>query len=142
MASLFNNSKKYSLAFLDYLWVLTIYVIFAFTLSNIMDNYILKPFDEKKAKAQTSLRLGSEIILQLAVQGFFVIMITEIMINIYSPFDHNSYYDSRSGLGILIRNPTIIAVILYNSSSQLQGRLKIFLSRFGVKTEERVDFYV
>jgi len=143
MASqIINNTKKYGLAFFDYLWVLTIYVIFAFTISNIMDNYILRPFDEKNARKQSSFRLGAEIILQLAVQGFFVIMITELMINVYSPFDHNIHYDSKSGLGILIRNPTIIAVILYNSSSQLQGRLKIFLERLGVKKSDEVDFFV
>ena len=55
MASqIINNTKKYGLAFFDYIWVLTIYVIFAFTISNIMDNYILRPFDEKNARKQSA----------------------------------------------------------------------------------------
>lgn len=142
MSSLKNitNIKRYGLAFLDYLWVLTIYVVFAFTISNIMDNYVLNKFNEEKTKKQSSIRLGLEIILQLAVQGFFVIMITEIMIKIYSPFDNTKYYNSKSGLGLLIRNPAIIAVILYNSSNQLQGRLKVFLSRFNIEKSDNIEF--
>ncbi len=128
-----RNIGKYFVALLDYIWVVTIYVILAFSISSLVDGNLLPPFDEKKAEKESNIELASKIILQLALQGFFVIVITEILINIYSPFTHMYGYNPKSDIGILIRNPSIIAIILFNLSKSLQGRLYTLYHRFGKK---------
>lgn len=128
-----RNIGKYFAAFLDYIWVLTIYVVLAFSLSSLVDGRLLPPFDEKKAEEESNIELASRIILHLAIQGFFVIVITEIMQNIYSPFTHIYGYNPKSDIGTLIRNPSIIAIILFNLSKSLQGRLYLLFHRFNKK---------
>lgn len=125
--------KKYTFALLDYIWVITIYVSVAVFLSSLVDGHLLPPFDSKEAEKDSDVVLAGKIILQFALQGFFVIVITETMTNIYSPFGYFHGYNPKTDIGLLIRNPTVISLILFNLSKTLQGRLLVLYHRFGRK---------
>lgn len=125
--------KKYTFALLDYIWVITIYVSVAVLLSSLVDGNLLPPFDPKEAETESNALLAFKVILQFALQGFFVIVITETMANIYSPFSYFNGYNPKTDIGLLIRNPTVISIILFNLSKNLQGRLSILYHRLGKK---------
>lgn len=125
--------KKYTFALLDYIWVITIYVSVAVLLSSLVDGKLLPPFDPKEAETESNALLAFKVILQFALQGFFVIVITETMANIYSPFSYFNGYNPKTDIGLLIRNPTVISIILFNLSKNLQGRLSILYHRLGKK---------
>jgi hypothetical protein len=128
-----KTMKKYTFALLDYIWVITIYVSVAFFLSTLVDGHLLPPFVPEEAEKDSNAVLAGKIILQFALQGFFVIVITETMTNLYSPFSSVHGYNPKTDIGLLIRNPTVIAMILFNLSKTLQGRLAILYHRFGRK---------
>lgn len=125
--------KKYTFALLDYIWVITIYVSLAVLLSSLVDGKLLPPFDPKEAETESNASLAFKVILQFALQGFFVIVITETMKNVYSPFSYFNGYNPKTDIGLLIRNPTVISIILFNLSKNLQGRLSILYHRLGKK---------
>ena len=125
--------KKYTFALLDYIWVITIYVTFAFFISTLVNGHLLPPFDPEEAEKESNAELAVKIILQFALQGFFVIVITETMSNIYSPFSYFTGYNPKTDIGLLIRNPAVISIILFNLSKTLQGRLALLYHRMGKK---------
>jgi len=120
----------YPIAFLDYLWVITIYISITIFLAILIDGYILPPFDKDKAKESSTPVLFIKVLLQLAFQGFIVICLSLILIKIPSPVNGLLGYDKNSDLGTIIRNPTIIFIILFHLSKSLQGRLITLFSRF------------
>jgi len=115
---------------LDYTWVITIYSVSAFILAVIIDGHILKQFDLEKTKKETTVVLAFQVILQIAVQGFIAVFLHGLLEDIPSPVDGLLGYNSKSGLGNLLRNPAIISVILFALSKSLQGRLIVLYSRF------------
>ena len=121
---------QYPVAFMDYLWVSVIYSTITFSLVTLIDGYLLPTFDfEATQKIQTGV-LAVLVLLQLAFQGFIAIMLFAVLQRMPSPLADWYGYNSHSSLGLLLRNPGLISVLLFSLSKSLQGRLAILYSRF------------
>lgn len=132
---------QYPFAFIDYLWVIIIYVVISFSLATLIDGNILPPFDIAYTEKEKTYVLAIEIILQLALQGFIAIMLFAVIRNIPSPVEGMGGYNPNSSLGILLRNPAIISVILFSLSKSLQGRMAVFYSRFNKNAISSLSIY-
>lgn len=132
---------QYPFAFIDYLWVIIIYVVISFSLATLIDGHILPPFDIAYTEKEKTFILAIEIILQLALQGFIAIMLFAVIRNIPSPVEGLGGYNPNSSLGILLRNPAIISVILFSLSKSLQGRMAVFYSRFNKNAISSLSIY-
>jgi hypothetical protein len=121
---------QYPIVFIDYLWVITIYILISFSMAVIIDGYILPPFNEKKESTYSSAYLIMIVLAQLAVQGFIAILLCALLQKIPSPVNHLYGYDYKSSLGALIRNPAIISAVLLTLSASLRARLLYLFSRF------------
>jgi len=126
------------ISLIDYTWVITIYSVSAFILAVIIDGHILK-FDLEKTKKESTIILAIQVILQIAVQGFIAVFLHGLLEEIPSPVDGIFGYNSRSGLGNLLRNPAVISVILFALSKSLQGRLMVLFSRFDKNAAEELE---
>jgi hypothetical protein len=120
----------YPVALIDYFWIITMYVGTAFLLATTIDEYILPPLDYTKVMNDSTPWLGFQILLQLSLQGFVAIFLCGMLQKIPSPVDGIFGYDYHSSLGLLLRNPAIINIILFALSKSLQGKILIFFSRF------------
>ena len=120
----------YPVALVDYIWVITFYVTAAFFLAALTDGYLLPPFEISDAKNDSSFGLAIKIILQMALQGFIAIALCAIMQKLPSPMDGVFGYKINTSLGVLIRNPALISVILFSLSKSLRGRLFVLYSRY------------
>jgi hypothetical protein len=130
-----ENPIHYPIAFLDYLYVITIYSITAFFCSVIIDGYIIPDFNLQIALKRSNIFLASQILLQLAVQGFIAIFLYALLQKIYSPFNGWYGYTSETPLGLTVRSPAIISVILFYLSTSLHDKLKILFNRFSNKPQ-------
>jgi hypothetical protein len=124
-----ENVYQYPIAFLDYMFVITIYVISAFFLSVAIDGYLVPTFNQSIASQQSNFYLASKILLQLSVQGFIAIFLYALLQKIHSPFYGLYGYTSKTPLGLSIRNPAIISVILFFYSTSLHSDLYLLFSR-------------
>ena len=122
--------EQYPVAFIDYLWVIIVYVVTAFALAALIDGYMLPPFDAEKASLDSSPYLAAKVIIQLALQGFIAIFLCAMLRKLPSPVNGIFDYDHASSLGAMIRGPAIISVLLFALSNTLQGNLFILYSRF------------
>jgi hypothetical protein len=125
----------YSVAFLDYLYVITVYSIIAFFCSIIIDGYIIPEFNLQIALKRSSIFLAAQILLQLAIQGFIAIFLYALLQKIYSPFNGLYGYTSDTPLGLTIRSPAIISVLLFFFSISLHNKLMILFNRFSNKPQ-------
>ena len=123
----------YPVAFLDYLYVITIYAICAFFCSVIIDGYIIPEFNIQTALKRSSIFLTAQILLQLAIQGFIAIFLYALLQKIYSPFNGLYGYTSDTPLGLTVRSPAIISVLLFFFSISLHNKLMILFNRFSNK---------
>jgi len=130
-----ENHWHYPIAFLDYLYVITIYATSAFFFSVLIDGYIVPEFNLQVAIKKRNIALALEILLQLAVQGFIAIFLYALLQKINSPFDGWYGYTSDTPLGLTVRNPSIISVILFYLSLSLHNKLKILFNRFSNKPQ-------
>uniref|UniRef100_A0A6C0LG96 Uncharacterized protein n=1 Tax=viral metagenome TaxID=1070528 RepID=A0A6C0LG96_9ZZZZ len=132
---------QYPVAFFDFLWVSIIYSICSFSLAALIDGHLLPPFDYSYTEKESTLVLAIQVILQLAFQGFIAIMLLAILQKVPSPVKGIAGYNSHSSLGILLRNPALISVLLFSLSKSLQGRLAILYSRFNRNGEIGLFIY-
>jgi len=123
----------YPVAFLDYLYVITIYAICAFFCSVVIDGYIIPDFSVQIALQRSSIFLTAQILLQLAIQGFIAIFLYALLQKIYSPFNGLYGYTSDTPLGLTVRSPAIISVLLFFFSISLHNKLMILFNRFSNK---------
>jgi len=130
-----ENPFHYPIAFLDYLYVITIYSTVAFFCSVIIDGYIIPDFNPQIALKRSSIFLALQILLQLAIQGFIAIFLYALLQKIYSPFNGWYGYTSETPLGLTVRSPAIISVILFFLSTSLHDKLKILFNRFSNKPQ-------
>lgn len=127
--------KQYPIALLDYFCVITIYVSFAFCFGLFIDGYLMPPFDEEKVNKESSQWLAIQIIIQLTFQCFFALFMGGMLQKIPSIFNGINGYNSNTSLGVFIRSPFIINIILWFLSKSLQGKLLILFSRFDVNAK-------
>jgi hypothetical protein len=121
---------QYPIALLDYSWVISIYVIVSFFLAVLIDGYLLPPFSYQYELKENSLFLGIKVLLQLALQGFIAVFLSAFMQSFPTPVGGIFGYNPHSSLGMVLRNPAIISIILFNLSTSLIMRLKYLYSRF------------
>jgi hypothetical protein len=122
--------EQYPIAFIDYLWVIIIYVSCSFILAIVIDGNILPRFDIISESEESSLYLGLKLLLQLSIQGFIALMLYGLLQKISSPFNGWFQYNSHTSLGVVVRNPAIISVILSVLSTSMRERLLYLFSRF------------
>ena len=125
----------YPVAFLDYMYVITIYSTCAFFCSVLIDGYIIPTFNVQLAIKRRSIVLAVQILLQLAVQGFIAIFLYALLQKINSPFDGLYGYTSNTPLGLTVRSPAIISVILFYLSTSLHDKLMVLFNRFSGKPQ-------
>ena len=125
----------YPVAFLDYMYVITMYSTCAFFCSVLIDGYIIPTFNLQIAIKRNSVVLAVQILLQLAVQGFIAIFLYALLQKINSPFDGLYGYTSNTPLGLTVRSPAIISVILFYLSTSLHDKLMILFNRFSGKPQ-------
>jgi len=122
--------RQYPIAFIDYLWVITIYVVCSFILAIIIDGNVLPQFDITVESDDSSWYLGLKVLIQLAIQGFIAFMLYGLIQKISSPVNGWFHYDSHTSLGALVRNPAIISVILSVLSTSMRHRILYLFGRF------------
>jgi hypothetical protein len=127
---------QYLVALVDYFWVITIYISATFILATIIDGHILPYFDKTEVMKESSLSLVIQVLLQFALQGFIAIFLCIILQKIPSPVNRIAKYESNSSIGLLLRNPTIVYVILFALSKSLRGKLFILYSRFNKNAKD------
>jgi len=130
-----ENPLHYPIAFLDYLYVITIYTISAIFFSVIIDGYIVPEFNLQLAIKRSNIVLAFQILFQLAVQGFIAIFLYALLQKIESPFNGLYGYTYKTPLGLTVRSPAIISVILFYLATSLHCKLKILFNRFSNKPE-------
>jgi len=121
---------QYPLGLIDYLWVIICYVGSSILIAAGIDGYLLAPFDADKTDKESTFQLSTEVLLQLALQGFIAIFLAAILEHLPSPVDGILGYSKYSAIGSLARNPAIISVILFSLSRSMQGRLYALYGRF------------
>ena len=126
--------EHYLIAIVDYLWVITLYVICAFILAITVDGYIFPKFEKEKIDEESSIILFFKILSQLCMQGFIAILLIILLHRIPSPVNGILGYNANSSLGTLVRNPAIISVILFSLSASLKERLLALYGRFVKKS--------
>lgn len=129
LASTFLDPKQAWVMFIDYAFVVTIYVTCGFLMGVLIDGYILKGDDVESIHSESSIEMYIKILLQLALQGFVVIVISLFIKEIPSPVEGVNGYDPHSPAGDIIRNPAIITVILFFLSVSLRARIMILFNR-------------
>ena len=122
--------EHYLIAIVDYLWVITLYVICAFILAITVDGYIFPKFEKEKIDEESSIVLFLKILSQLCMQGFIAILLIILLRRIPSPVNGVLGYNANDYLGTLVRNPAIISVILFALSTSLKERLLALYGRF------------
>jgi hypothetical protein len=122
--------RQYPIAFIDYLWVITIYIVCSFILATIIDGNIVGKFDITVESYNSSWYLGLKVLLQLAIQGFIAFMLYGLIQKISSPVNGWFQYNSHTSLGILVRNPAIISVVLSVLSTSMRERILYLFGRF------------
>lgn len=130
-----ENPFHYPIAFLDYLYVITIYTISAIFFSVIIDGYTIPEFNLQLAIKRSNIALAFQILIQLAVQGFIAIFLYALLQKIESPFNGLYGYTYKTPLGLTVRSPAIISVILFYLATSLHCKLKILFNRFSNKPE-------
>ena len=120
---------QYPICFIDYLWVISVYITSCFSLAVFIDGYLLPPFDLEQESKESSLFIAVKVLLQLAFQGFIAIFLCAVLQKIPSPVNNICGYDSQTTLGVLIRNPAIISAILLLLSQSLRNRALHLFSR-------------
>jgi hypothetical protein len=121
---------EYPVAFIDYMWIMAIYITVGFMICLLINGYLLSPFNIEEESKDSSLLIFSKILLQFCAQGFISIMFCAILQKIPSLLSGFFDYDSNSTLGVLIRSPTIVTVLLFFFAQSLQARLRYLFSRF------------
>jgi len=121
--------RQYPIALLDYFWVITIYAFSSFYLALLIDGYLLPPYDQEKAEKENTLKLTIQVVVQIGLQGFIAILLCALLQKIPSPLQSVLGYNMHTTLGVLIRNPTIISVILITLSKTLRGRALVLFDR-------------
>jgi hypothetical protein len=122
--------------------VITIYVCCGFILAIIIDGNILPRFDIIVESEDSSWYLGLKLLLQLSIQGFIAFMLYGLLQKISSPVNGWYQYNSHTSLGILVRNPAIISVILSVLSSSMRERLLYLFSRFSRHSPSHNNFTI
>ena len=125
----FIDPKIVWVMFIDYAYVIAIYVTCAFVMSVLIDGYILRYDDIESIHNESNLEMYVKILLQLALQGFVVIVISLFIQEVPSPVEGVNGYDPHSRSGLIIRNPAIITVILFYLSRTLRTRISILFDR-------------
>jgi len=147
-----NNTKKiknllsfpwphYFVAFLDYLWVITIYVTSAFLIVVFIDGYLLPPFNLNISEKQSTTLLAIKVLIQIAFQGFIAILLFVILNKLPTPVKGLFQYNPHTSLGVLLRNPALITILLFSLSKSLQGRLAVLYSRFNKNALTSLKMY-
>ena len=116
--------------FLDFMWVMIIYISTGIFLALLIDGYILEPISIESTKNKTTFNLYTEVVLQLSLQSLITIIIASFLQYIPSPFFGLYGYSIINPEAKIIRNPAIISVLLFNLSKSLKIRLNILFSRF------------
>ena len=118
-----------AVAIVDYLWVIIIYVLCAFILAIVVDGRVFPKFEKEKAEYESSIVLFLKILAQLCIQGFIAILLAVVLHKIPSPVNGVLGYHIDSSLGTLVRNPSIISIILFSLSTSLKERLLFLYGR-------------
>ena len=121
----------YGIAYLDYLFVLILYLSTSFCLAVYINLHVLTPVFEEDIQKESTPYLALQILMQFSLQGFIAVFLSIILQKIPSPFNGIHGYDSNSSLGSSIRNPAIISLMLFILSKSLQAKLNNLFYRFG-----------
>ena len=129
----FFTWKMFPIYFIDYVFVMVLYVSIAFWIAVVVDSYILPKYSDEYTKEISTPLLVTEVLLQFILQGFFVIFIIFLIKAIPSPVEGVFGYNPNSPVGFVVRNPAIISIILLKLSDTLIGKLNELYSRFKSK---------
>lgn len=127
---------QYTMAVVDYFWVIIVYVLFGFVLAILLDGNVFQKFDLEKEEQESSIYLFFKILMQLGVQGFIAILLILLLKELPSPVKGIYGYHTETTLGNIIRNPALISVMLFSLSKSLQSRLLLLRSRFATNSLE------
>lgn len=130
----FFHLKLIPIYILEFIWVTFIYGTTAFIMAFLINGYLLPPYNLQDTDKTPTWRLYIEIIFQLALQSFLVVIIIFILQKLPSPIEHLGFYRNNSPEALAIRDPAILTVLLYTLSTSMQGRIIDFFSRFDKDT--------
>ena len=116
--------------FIDYAWVISLYLLLAFFAAVMIDVYFMAPYNDEREHQKTTWLIFIQVMIQLAIQGLIAITISIIVHKIPSPVQGLLKYDVHTSFGELLRNPAIVSVILFAMSETLVGRVKLLFARF------------
>jgi hypothetical protein len=128
--SIFNMPLRfYPIGILDYVYVSTWYITLALITGAIINGILLPPFDDKKSEKEHTAKLVLILAAILSMQGFVVCAITTILDLIPSPINGLFGYNTLSPIGVIVRNPAIMSIIIFTSNETIIGIIKILLER-------------
>ena len=120
----------YPIGFIDFCYVIIIYIVASLVLAGIINGLILPPFDEEESNKKSSFVLVIYLSMIFALQGFLTVLMCAILEIIPSPINGIFGYNISSPIGLIVRNPAIVTIILFGLSKTLNGIIKIICERF------------
>ena len=120
----------YPIGFIDFCYVIVIYICASLVLAAIINGLILPPFIEEESAKKSSVFLVGYLSMIFALQGFLTVLMCAILELIPSPINGIFGYSINSPIGIIVRNPAIVTIILFGLSKTLTGIIKIICDRF------------
>lgn len=120
----------YPIGFIDFCYVITIYIISSLGLAALINGIILPPFIVEESKKLSSIVLVLYLSMIFALQGFLSVLMCAFLELIPSPINGIWGYDTHSPIGIIVRNPAIVTIILFGLSKTLNGIIQIICDRF------------
>jgi len=124
--------KYYPIGFVDFCYVIIMYIISALALSALINGIILPPYNEEETLKVSTLYLVLYLSIIFALQGFLSVVMCAFLELIPSPINGLFGYSTSSPIGVIVRNPAIVTIILFGLSTTLNGIIKIICDRFQV----------
>ena len=124
--------KYYPVGFVDFCYVIIMYIISALVLSALINGIILPPYNEEETLKASTWYLVVYLSVIFALQGFLSVVMCAFLELIPSPINGLFGYSTSSPIGVIVRNPAIVTIILFGLSTTLNGIIKIICDRFQV----------
>ena len=118
----------YPVGILDYVYVSTIYIISSLIIAGGINGF-LPAFNPKQAQNDSTMKLSIYLAIVISLQGFFACVVTTLLHMLPSPINGLFGYNTNSPIGMIVRNPAIITLLLFMMNDTVHGILPILLAR-------------
>ena len=118
----------YPVGILDYVYVSTLYILSSLLIAGSI-NVFMPQFNPKQAMNDSTIKLSLTLAVIVSLQGFLACVITTLLHVLPSPINGLFGYNTHSPIGMIVRNPAIITLLLFMMNDTIRGILPILLAR-------------